>query len=120
MFEYLVDREMDEMFRTSSRTLTFPDGTQERIETYRLVWAWWDRAMAYEFTYSEGEFLTMVQRCAADENRSLADALGRVLDYIVMTDEAEGLDYTDDNLELDAAKRATRRFHDRKDERKSG
>jgi len=62
----------------------------------------------------------MVKRCAAEENLSLSDALGRVLDHIVMTDEAEGLDYTDDNLELDAAKRATKRFHDRKDERKSG
>ncbi|WP_413207892.1 hypothetical protein [Rhodospirillum sp. A1_3_36] len=114
MLDYLIEREKKEMFRVSTRTLTFPGGREERVEAYRLVWSWWDRALACEFTYTEDAFLTMVERCATMEKLTLGQALGRVLDYVIMTGEADGLDYTDDNIALQVSKEATRRFYERK------
>lgn len=114
MFDYLVTREQDEMFRTSARDLKFPDGETRRIETFRLVWSWFDRAIAYTYGPSENDILTMALRCADHENRTLDEALGRVLDYIIRDDESQGLDYTDDNIELLIAKQAMDRFQERK------
>ncbi len=57
MIEYLIEREREENFRTSTRTLTFPDGETRRIEAYRLVWAWFDRAIAFEFGPTEAQSL---------------------------------------------------------------
>lgn len=120
MIDYLIEREREENFRTSARTLTFPDGETRRIEAYRLVWTWFDRAIAYEFGPSEPDILATTLDCAKEENLPLEAALGRVLDYIVRQDEAAGMDYTDDNPELFLAKRAIRKFHARKAAGKGG
>ncbi len=114
MIEYLIEREREENFRTSTRTLSFPDGETRRIEAYRLVWTWFDRAVAYEFGPSEEDILTMTLRCADMERRAPDAALGRVLGYLIQRDEAGGMDYTDDNLQLMLAKRGVRRFHERR------
>ncbi|MEP1932168.1 MAG: hypothetical protein ABJO52_20880 [Nisaea sp.] len=114
MFDYLVEREKEEMFRTSVRNIEFPDGNTRRIETYRLVWRWYDRALEYEFSPSHEWLLNTVLRCADHEGISVDDALGTVLDYIIRRDEAHGMDYTDDNLELLVAQRAQERFRERK------
>lgn len=114
MFEYLVAREQDEMFRTSVRDLSFPDGKTRKIETYRLVWSWYDRAIAYEFGPSKEWILDLVLKCANEENLSESQALGRVLDHVIKKDESDGLDYTDDNLQLFVAKQAMDRFQERK------
>lgn len=102
------------MFRTSVRSIDFPDGTTRRIETYRLVWRWYDRAMEYEFSPSQEWLLKTVLRCADHENIPIDDALGKVLDYVIGRDEAHGLDYTDDNIQLLVAQRAMERFRARK------
>lgn len=52
----------------------------------------------------------MVRRCATEENLTLGQALGRVLDYVISYHEARGYDYTDDDLVGFMAKRAVRRF----------
>lgn len=36
MLDYLVERENEEMFRTSARELEFPDGETRIIETIRV------------------------------------------------------------------------------------
>lgn len=103
MFEYLIAREQDEMFRTSVRHLEFPDDKTRKIETYRLVWTWYDRAIAYEFGPTQDWLLDLVLKCAQEENISESQALGRVLDHIIKKDESDGHDYTDDHLELNIA-----------------
>lgn len=113
MLEYLIEREREENFRTSPRTLTFPDGETRRIEAYRLVWTWFDRAIAFEFGPTEDQILDTALKCAAEENLPLDQALGRVLNYYVQSGEAAGLDYTDHNLQLMLARAGVQRFHKR-------
>lgn len=114
MFEYLVSREQDEMFRTSIRNLKFPDGKTRKIETYRLIWSWYDRALAYEHGPSKDWILNLVLKCAQEENLTVSQALGRVIDYVIKKDENDGLDYTDDNLQDLIAKQAIEKFQTRK------
>ena len=42
MLTDLIERDNEERLRVSSRSLEFPDGETRRIETYRLVWRWFD------------------------------------------------------------------------------
>lgn len=110
MLEYLIKREREENFRTSTRTLTFPDGKTRRIEAYRLVWAWFDRAIAFEYGPTEDQILATTLKCAAEEGLPLDQALGCVLNYYVQNGEAAGLDYTDHNAKLLLAKTRMRQF----------
>ncbi|MGJ8690794.1 MAG: hypothetical protein ACSHXZ_14890 [Gammaproteobacteria bacterium] len=114
MFDYLLTREQDEMFRTSVRDIDFPDGETRRVETYRLVWRWYDRAADYEFGPDKEWLLKTVLRCADHEDIPVDDAIGKVLDYVIQRDESQGMDYTDDKLELLIAKQAMDRFQSRK------
>ena len=114
MLEYLIEREREENFRTSPRTLTFPDGETRRIEAYRLVWTWFDRAVAFEYGPTEDQILATTLKCAAEENLPLDQALARVLNYYVQSGEAVGLDYTDHNIQRLLASQAQRTFHQRK------
>lgn len=119
MLTYLIDRENEEMFRTTIRSLTFPDGETHRIEAYRLVWSWYDRLIAYEYGSTEENILQATLDCSVEEKLELADALGRVVDYMVKIREAGGMDVTDDPLELNLAQKAVSRFHSRKAARRS-
>ncbi|TLP43456.1 hypothetical protein FDK21_18060 [Cohaesibacter sp. CAU 1516] len=102
------------MFRTSVRNLEFPDGVTRKIETYRLVWRWYDWALDYEFAPSQEWLLNTVLRCADHEGIPVDDALGTVLDYVIHRDEyLHGMDYTYDNLELLVAKQAMERYRSR-------
>lgn len=114
MFDYLIERENEEMFRTSTRALIFPNGEERRVEAYRLVWRWFDRSIAYEFGFDEHEILDLTAKCEVEENLPVGQALGRVLNYVIQSAEAEGLDYTDDNLALLLAQRGIQSFGDRK------
>ena len=105
------------MFRTSVRDIKFPDGTIRQLETYRIVWRWYDRATEYEFGPDKDWLLNLVLKCSDEEGISIDDALGRVLDYVLQKDEADGLDYTDDKLKLLVAKQAMDRFGCRKSSR---
>lgn len=114
MIDYLIERERDESFRTSARTLVFPDGETRRIEAYRIIWTWFDRAIRFEFGPTETEILETTLNRAAEENLPIGQALGRVLDYFVRQGEAGGLDYTDHNPPLMLAREAVQRFHGKK------
>ncbi len=114
MLDYLIERENEEMFRTSVRCLTFPDGDTQRIEVYRLIWRWYDRLIAYEFGPDEERILTLTRQCSEEERIPLDTALGRAVNYLVESYEAMGLDTTDDPLQLMVAKEAIHRFHQRK------
>ena len=115
MIDYLIEREQEENLRTSVRTLTFPDGETRRVEAYRIIWTWFDRAIAFEFGPSEDEILTTTLDCAEEESLPLGQALGRVLNFYVSSGELGGFDYTDHNLPLVLSKDAVQRFHERKD-----
>lgn len=60
VYDYLLEREQEELFRTSVRDIDFPDGKTRRIETYRLVWRWYDRAAEYEFGPDKDWLLNIV------------------------------------------------------------
>ena len=114
MLAYLIERENEEMLRTLARTLSLPDGQLCRIEVYRIVWLWFDRLVAYEFAPSELEILALAVKCSEEENLSLGDALGCVIDYLVQTWEQSSLDITDDALEALAARKALTEFSKRR------
>ena len=114
MLKYLIEREQEEQFRTTTRNLTFPDGETRRIEAYRLVWRWYDRALAYTYGPTEAEILNLTLECSKEENIPLGEALGKVLDYMIATGENQGLDYTDDSIEQLVAKRGADKFYNRK------
>lgn len=113
MFDFLEDyrptdliaREQDEMLRISTRTLTFPDGETRRVETYRLTWAWFDRLIAYDYAPDEAHILKTALACAAEERRTIGDALTRVVEFFVLRTEDRVGDVTDDNLPLLVAQR---------------
>lgn len=106
MLSYLIEREKEEMFRTSTRTLDFPDGETRKIEAYRLVWSWFDRVIAYRFGPDEEELLNLTLEYASKGKVSLGEALGWALDGFVRVMETEGGgDITDDNVCLVASRR---------------
>lgn len=107
----LIAREQDEMLRTSTRTLNFPDGETRRVESYRLTWAWFDRLIAYDYAPDEAHILKTALACAVEENRSIGDALTRVVEFFVLRTEDRVGDVTDDNLPLLVAQR---RMHKRR------
>ena len=114
MFDYLKERELEEAFRITTRRLHFPDGEHRSVSAYRLIWRWYDRALAYEFGPDKDEILNLTLKCAVEEKLPLDQALGCVLDFVVALGESEGLDYTDDNLPLFVAKESMQKFYDRK------
>lgn len=115
MLDYLMARDQEEVLRTTARRLRFPDGETRRVEAYRLIWSWFDRAIAYEFGPDQDELLGLTIKCAEEEALPLGRALGRVLNYVIERDEARGMDYTDDNVALLLAKRAVTTFHKSKE-----
>ena len=114
MFDYLIQRENDEMFRTTVRRLTFPDGITRDVEAYRLIWNWFDRSNSYEFGMDEEDILRITLKCAAEEGVELGQAMGMVLNHSISNVEASGADYTDDNIELLVAQQGMQRFRERK------
>lgn len=119
MLKYLIERENEEIFRTTVRSLTFPDGETRRIEAYRLVWSWYDRLIAYDYGSTEENILQATLDCSAEEGLGLPDALGRVVTYMVELRETSGMDLTDDPLQLNLAQEAVSRFLSRKAARRS-
>ena len=111
---YLIDREREEELRTSSRSLTFPDGKSHRIETYRLVWQWFDRLRACEYSFEEDEIIAMIPRCAEFEELEYDQALVRVVGVLVGRLDREGIDVTDDTLQLDLARQQMAKWQNRK------
>ncbi len=116
MFNYLFDREKDELFRTATRILDFPDGASRQVTAYRLVWNWYDRSLAYDYGADREELLCHTLKCMETENLDdPGEALGQVLDYLVWHDEVlHSADYTDDDLVKLVAKRRMEKFRKRK------
>jgi len=108
MFLALLERDKEEALRCSTRTLHFPDGQSRTIKTYRLVWRWYDHILAYQFAPVEMDILTLALKGASEENISVAEALGQLVEHIVMETEQLGGDLTDDDLENLADKKATK------------
>lgn len=80
------------------RRLTFPDGLIREVETYRLVWTWFDHLIAYEFAPDETTLLALSLACAEEERIDLSEALARVVDHVLSETEQTVGDVTDDCL----------------------
>jgi hypothetical protein len=117
MLSYLIDRENEEMLRVSSRALTFPDGEPRRIETYRLVWLWFDRLITAPYGPDETTLLEHTLMWAEEKNRPLDQALGELVEYTVQVMEEKGMDITDDPYPLMLAREGLATFEARKGER---
>lgn len=100
----LYERDRDEALRTSARTLTFPDGVVREIETYRMVWAWFDRLLAAPANLSGVGILRDAQRHAAEKDMPLADAFACVVEAYVARWEAMGVHLTDPEFDATVEK----------------
>lgn len=119
MLDYLVERENEEMFRTSTQEIEFPDGETRRIETYRLVWTWFDRAIAYEHVPDREWILETTMRWAKEKEIPVAESLGQLLNFMIREAENDGADFTDDNLPLIIARQRMEIFRARKEKSRS-
>ncbi len=117
MLSYLIERENEEMFRTSKRKIDFPDGVTRHIETYRLVWTWFDRVITSDDVPDETWILEAALQWSDEKGVSIADALGQLLNFIVSEVENNGADFTDDNLSLLVARQQMDKFKARKEKR---
>jgi hypothetical protein len=117
MYEHLIEREREENFRTSTRSLEFPDGETRTIEAYRLIWTWYDRIIAHPIGPDEDEILTLALETQAWDGCIFDVAIGRVVETILKDFEnwPEGFDFTDDLLKSNLAKRHMAAFRERKD-----
>lgn len=111
MFKYLHERELDELYRTSTRTLKCDDGKPVKIEAYRLIWAWFDRLIGQDrFEFEAEEIISCAKECAVDVDVELGTALGIVIDDMVSYLELSGIDATDDLLPVHIAQAGMMRF----------
>jgi hypothetical protein len=117
MLGYLLDRENEEMLRAESRTLDFPDGQTRSIQTYRLVWRWFDRLIAAEYGPSENTILQHSLMWSDKKNVPIDQALGELVDYTVHAMEEKGMDVIDDPFPLMMAREGLARFAARKEKR---
>lgn len=115
MLRFLIERENEEILRPAARTLFFPDGTTHNIETYRLIWRWFDRLIECDFAPTEQRLLHYTLRCQEEEGLSLNDALVKVIGFFVQDLESLKLDVTDFDINALAAKKvASRKINNRK------
>mgnify|MGYP000533636892 CR=1 FL=1 len=117
MLEYLIDRENEEMLRTENRMLTFPDGEVRRIQTYRLVWRWFDRLIEADYGPNEELLLQHTLQWAEEKAVPVEQALGELMNYTVKCMEDAGMDITDDPFPLMMAREGLARFAARKAKR---
>ena len=100
----LYERDRDEALRISARTFTFPDGVVREIETYRMVWTWYDRLLAAPGNLSRDGLLRDAQRHAAEKDLPLADAFACVVEAYVARWEGMGVHLTDPEFDATVAK----------------
>lgn len=117
MLTYLIERENEQMFRSSKRTLEFPDGETRTLETYRLVWNWFDRIVANQHAMSQDKILEMTMMWAEGKSVGLDDALAQMIECAVKEYDRCDWDLTDDTLALSEARRRMEAFQARKETR---
>lgn len=113
MLTYLIERENEQMLRTSKRNLTFPDGQTRLIETYRVVWTWFDR-IAENGSYSKERMIELIPGLAEEKNISFEDALVTLVEMILKAHDKADWDLTDDTLALNLARQGIEAFELRK------
>ena len=114
MLTYLIERENEQMLRTSKRTLEFPDGETRTLETYRVVWNWFDRIVANQYAMSQDKILEMTVMWAEGKSVSLDDALAQIIECAVKECDRCDWDLTDDTLALTMARQGVESFYLRK------
>ncbi len=90
----------------STRTLTFPDGIERPVQTWRVVWRWYDHLLAYEFCPPEDVILKDVLDQSSTEAMTAGETLASVVQAYVDFIETSGGDVTDDDIETVIARKA--------------
>lgn len=114
MLNDLIERDREEALRTTTRELAFPGDETRKVEAYRVVWRWFDHLCAYEFAADEPEILDLTLKTMAHQDCDAGEALGLVVEYLVVGTESRGGDVTDDNIALTLAKSQMDKWRQRK------
>ncbi|EFL90212.1 hypothetical protein [Ahrensia sp. R2A130] len=104
MLTYLIEREHEEILRTSKRRFECPDGETRTIEVYRAVWNWYDRIVA-DAAYDEASTLALALQWSHERNVSLDDAFALSVQCILKAHDEAGWDLTNDTAALDMARK---------------
>lgn len=113
MTTYLIERENEQMLRTSKRDFVFPGGQKRTLEAYRVVWIWFDR-IAKGGSFTEERMIEYLPNIAEENKTSLDEALGQLVEMILKAHDAENWDLTDDTLALTMARQGLESFYLRK------
>ncbi len=113
MLEHLIERENEQMLRTSKRSFTFPDGKKRTLEAFRVVWTWFDRIIEAE-SYTEERIVDILPGFAEDLGLSFEEALPELIELIVKAHDLCDWDLTDDTMALTMARRGIDSFYLRK------
>lgn len=113
MLKYLIERENEQMLRTSKRSFTFPDGNKRTLEAYRVVWTWFDR-IAEAGCYTEERIIDVLPDFAKDLNLTFEEALPELIETILKAHDSCDWDLTDDTLALTMARQGLESFYLRK------
>lgn len=109
----LLERDQEEALRLARRQLTFPDGFIRQVETYRLVWTWFDHLIAYDFAPEEATLLKLTLACAEEEAIEIPEAMARVVEHVLVETERNVGDVTDDCLPRLVAQRRRAAWRER-------
>lgn len=116
MLSYLVERENEQILRTSKRCFSFPDGQTQTVEAYRVTWCWFDR-IAANGAYSSEDMIELLPKWAEEKKVSLTEALPLMVECILKAHDDVHWDLTDDTLALNEGRRRIDAFNKRKSER---
>ena len=122
MDPWLLEQENKVLSELHTRTLMIDDGTPHEVTMQELYWRWYYRIVVFETRYNEEDdpsiFDTAV-RAAHKVGESIDEYFPKFIAWDVSIREEMGIDLLEPpwQPELDAAKRASKRFHDRKKER---
>lgn len=117
---YLLDAERELLLRKSTRVIDFPTHGKKTVETFTLVWSWYDRLLTRKRSVGEAKLLRTWEACMDEEQLSAPDALVRLTYVYVEGADRIGLDLLDDGIKLRVAKDRMTRWQTRKDQRASG
>ena len=120
MSAYLLEREKQELLKSETRQLDFPDGKTITICMNNVIWRWYDRIEADEFGSGMDNILAHCLKHSKDEE-NIRDGwtLDRIIAWRIEADvmflDHHGIDITETetDLKIMMAKKATMKFHAR-------
>lgn len=111
--DVLLDLEREAWLRKESRSVAF-DGQIRRVESFALIWVWYDRLCAFRFGLGEERIKHYWQACMAEERLDAPSALIRVIAHLMRGYARAGVDIVDINIARDIAQKRMARWRDRR------